>query len=148
MLHSQTAVPADRSTPKDEVRMPKAVKIARDASPDVGEILVKRDGQPDLLVKSGRRILTVETQPVGPAGSQRWKVFKLYETVHYLPMLMNRGETRAIVAEEGHSEKKGETTRYNAYVCKNGVGIWESMDKMDELKPVLSELGWSVVEEL
>src|SRR5437773_8130979 len=150
MPYSSAAVQARSSSSQNEVGMPKALKVVRDDSRDVGEILVRRDGQPDLLIKTGRLILTVETQPVGPSGNQRWKVFKLYEPAEWLSTILAFAEKkeRAIVAEEGHSEKKGETTRYSAYVCTTGVAIWEAMDRMDELKPVLTNLGWPVVEEI
>ena len=153
MLHSSAAAQARTRSSLTEVGMPKALKVVVDESRDVGQILVKRDGQPDLLIKSGRLVLTVETQAVGQPGNQRWKVFKLYEPSEaddILPWLARpaKKKERAVVAEEGHSEKKGETTRYSAYVCTSGVAIWEAMDRIDELKPKLADLGWPVVEEL
>ena len=119
--------------------LPKSSKpIAAPAA--VKTIELRRDGKPDLRIEQGRHILTVETEPVQARfleDGRRWRVYRLYE---------NAPGSVAVVAEEGHSTYANETVRYNAIVCKDGVDVWEAMGKMDELKPVLAELGWPAVE--
>jgi hypothetical protein len=128
--------------------MPKASAIARPAIlPRYSEVLVRRDGLADLLIKRGRLVLSVDTVASTSRQGARWKVYRVFEVEpDYMASL--EGKRKAVVAEEGHSTVSGEMTRYAAYVCKNGVEIWEAMGKMEELKPVLTEMKWQVIEEL
>ena len=132
--------------------MPKAMNVVR---PTVlkryGQILIKRDGHADLLVKRARLVLSVETAPISQSrhGASRWKVFHVYEIEPDYPDSLDSSKRgKAVVSEEGHSSREGEVVRYSAYVCDTGVQIWEAMGKIEELKPVLAEMNWAVVEEL
>jgi hypothetical protein len=145
MSRSISAIQAVPSNSPVEVDMPKALEIVRAPTSDPGDILVKRDGKPDLLIRKGRLLLTVKTEPsmagwAEPAGSKRWRVYRMFE--------LGSGDLRVVIAIEGHSTVPGETTLYSAEICEDGAEIWRTMGKLDELKPVLAELNWPAVEEI
>lgn len=143
MSTSNAAALAVRSTSPREVLMPKALTVTRaPADAQAQSIVIKRDRQADLKFGDAKLILTVETEPVPVqfgSEEQRWRVYRLFE---------NSWRSRAVVAQEGHSNVQGETVRYGATVCSNGVEVWEAMGGMDELKDVLAEIGWPAVEEI
>jgi len=61
--------------------MPKAESITRAPESEFSDILIKRDGEADLMLEKGRLLLTVETKPAGliaNAMTQRWKIYRLY----------------------------------------------------------------------
>ncbi len=151
MSTSNAAVLA-ASNSRNEVTMPKAESITRAPESEFSDILIKRDGEADLMLEKGRLLLTVETKPAGliaNAMTQRWKIYRLYGGKP--PLIKDRfGKTppfrTLVVAEEGHSNREGETTRYSARVCGGAVEVWEAMGKLDELKSELAALNLPVVE--
>lgn len=142
MSQPNAAVLAAPSNSPIEVGMHKALMITRAPSDSGGDFFVKRDGKPDLFIKNGRLLLTVETEPVVAhrlLEKKRWRVYRLYESEF---------SKKLVVANEGRSTEEGETTRYSAEVCANGADAWEAMGRIEELKPVFADLKWPAVEEI
>src|SRR5688572_4087999 len=114
MSTSNAAVPAASSRWFPfEVRMPHVANVVR---PSIlaryGRVLIKRDGEADLLIKRARMVLKVETAPVSQSrhGVSRWKIFMVYELERDYPDSLDTSTRgKAVVAEEGHSSREGET---------------------------------------
>lgn len=121
--------------------MARAQKITRAPLQNFGPIHIKREGDADLLIENGRLLLTVETVPVSKSqlGPKRWRVYRLF---------VNDVGNAAVVSDEGHSSVEGERVRFDASVCRTGIEIWNAMGKIEELKSVLADLQWPVVEKL
>lgn len=152
MSRSDAAARAAFSNPRSEVRMALVSSVVRAPESNFSEITIKRDGEPDLVLGSGRLLLTVETSPRGSSPAhpnKRWKLYRLYGTEPLGGMYGNREPYRQlVVAEEGHSSLEGETVRYYAYVCESAVKAWDAMGKLDELKQPFADLGLRVVERI
>src|SRR4051794_15183002 len=97
-ISSATAPVALSNNSRSEVEMPKALTITRATESVRGPVTIRRDGEPDVLLRDGLLLLTVQTEPVMPTGKfagKRWRVYHLYSA--------DRQNYRTVVADEGHS---------------------------------------------
>lgn len=129
--------------------MHKTLLIERAPEQPFSEVLLKRTGQSDYLLENGRLLLTVKTEPAAtiqiksqPDQPKRWKEYRLYTTP---PTNTVERYGKLVVAEEGHSTKEGETTRFDARLCDGAIAVWEAMGKIENVKQTLADLDLRVV---
>src|SRR5262245_1014093 len=124
------AGPAASAVPPREVQMPVTFSIER-APKNLGRpqqsVVIRWDGEADLKF-DGWWLFKVKTEParnprqVDRINVRRWKEYTLYTNRDPGFLLkegvQGRGDTRLIVAEEGHSDGANERTKYQVAVCK------------------------------